>query len=278
MKAGRCTKAQIITMLREAETGQLTIEALCRKHAIGEATFYHWRTKYGGLEPSDAVRLKDGARENARRKKLLAERDLEIEVMKDVNAKKVSASRRRQQAQFAIQRGLSSRRACALFQVARSTLQYQSQLHVRDAALRQQLQAIAQRHPRYGARRAWALVRADGPKVNIKRVLCWLRPSSARRSPRQRLLPAVKIFFHTLSTSYPHRVLEPDQVQRHLTRCDTTIQTIYTHVGNTVAGATAPAMKQVEAAEATRTGSGIWLHDKKAHGQYVTLVVRFIAS
>jgi putative transposase len=87
MKAGRCTEAQIITILREAETGQLTIEALCRKHAIGEATFYRWRTKYGGLEPSDAVRLKELARENARLNKVLAERDLEIEVMQEVNAK-----------------------------------------------------------------------------------------------------------------------------------------------------------------------------------------------
>jgi putative transposase len=75
-------------MLRDAESGQLTIEVLCRKHAIGEATFYRWRTKYGGLELSDAVRRKDGARDNARLKNLLAERDLEIEVMKDVNANK----------------------------------------------------------------------------------------------------------------------------------------------------------------------------------------------
>ncbi len=82
----------------------------------------------------------------------------------------VSAHERRQQARFAIQRGVFSRRACALFQVARSTLHYQSRLPARDAALRQQLQDIAQRHPRYGYRRAWALVRADGPQVNIKRV------------------------------------------------------------------------------------------------------------
>jgi len=82
----------------------------------------------------------------------------------------VSAHGRRQQARFAIQRGLSTRRACALFQVARSTLHYQSRLQARDAALRQQLQGIAQRYPRYGYRRAWALVRADGSRINIKRV------------------------------------------------------------------------------------------------------------
>lgn len=91
MKASRFTEAQIITILREAEAGQTTIEALCRKYAIGEATFYRWRSKYGGVDASQAMRLKDLERENARLKKLLAERDLEIEVMKEVNAKKWSA-------------------------------------------------------------------------------------------------------------------------------------------------------------------------------------------
>ncbi len=76
MKASRFTEAQIITILREADAGQGTIETVCRKHAIAEATFYRWRAKYGGLEPSDAVRLKELERENARLKKLLAERDL----------------------------------------------------------------------------------------------------------------------------------------------------------------------------------------------------------
>jgi putative transposase len=88
MKASRFTEAQIITILREAETGQATIEALCRKHAIGEATFYRWRSKYGGMEASDAARLKELERENSRLKQLLAERDLEIEVMTEINAKK----------------------------------------------------------------------------------------------------------------------------------------------------------------------------------------------
>ena len=88
MKATRFTEAQIIAILREAETGQTTIEALCRKHAIGDATFYRWRSKYGGMDASDAAWLKELERENSRLKKLLAERDLEIEVMKEINAKK----------------------------------------------------------------------------------------------------------------------------------------------------------------------------------------------
>ncbi len=88
MKASRFTEAQIITILREAEMGQTTIETLWRKDVISEATFYRWRSKYGGMDASDAARLKELERENTRLKKLLAERDLEIEVMKEINAKK----------------------------------------------------------------------------------------------------------------------------------------------------------------------------------------------
>ena len=91
MKAGRFTEAQIITILREAEAGQLTIEALCRKHAIGEATFYRWRSTYGGMDPAEAARLKQLEREHARLKQRLAERDLEIAGMTEVNAKKGEA-------------------------------------------------------------------------------------------------------------------------------------------------------------------------------------------
>lgn len=68
MKARRFTEAQIITILREAETGTTTIEALCRKHAIAEATFSRWRSKYGDLDVSEAARLKELERENARLK------------------------------------------------------------------------------------------------------------------------------------------------------------------------------------------------------------------
>ncbi len=88
MKANRFSETQIITILREAEAGKEPIEALCRKHGISGATFYRWRSKYGGMEPSDAARLKELERENARLKKLLAERDLELEILKELNAKK----------------------------------------------------------------------------------------------------------------------------------------------------------------------------------------------
>jgi putative transposase len=87
MKRNRFTEEQIIAVLREQETGQKTPE-VCRKHGISSATFYKWKAKYGGLEVSEAKRLKALTDENAKLKKLLAEAMLDNAVLKDISAKK----------------------------------------------------------------------------------------------------------------------------------------------------------------------------------------------
>ena len=88
MKKSQWSEEQIIKILQEAETGADTIQNICRKHAVSEQSFYRWRQRFGGMSVPDAVRLRELERENARLKKLVAERDLEIEVMKEVAAKK----------------------------------------------------------------------------------------------------------------------------------------------------------------------------------------------
>src|SRR5438270_15314 len=88
MKQSKFSEEQIISILREAEKSQQTISAVCRAHSISENTFYKWRQKYGGIEVSEARRLRELERENARLKRLLAERDIEIDAMKEVLAKK----------------------------------------------------------------------------------------------------------------------------------------------------------------------------------------------
>ena len=88
MKESRFTEEQIIQILGEAERGDQTISAVCRAHSIAETTFYKWRQKYGGLEVPDARRLRELEKENSRLKRLLAERDVEIDAMKEVLAKK----------------------------------------------------------------------------------------------------------------------------------------------------------------------------------------------
>jgi len=87
MKPSRFTEEQIIGILQEQETGATTGD-VCRKHGISSATFYKWKAKYGGLEVSDAKRLKALEDENARLKKLLAEAMLDNAMLKDVTTKK----------------------------------------------------------------------------------------------------------------------------------------------------------------------------------------------
>ena len=83
----RFTEAQIIGFLREAEAG-LPVKDLCRRHGFSEASYYLWRSKFGGMTVSDAKRLKELETENGRLKKLLAESQLEIEVTREVLQKK----------------------------------------------------------------------------------------------------------------------------------------------------------------------------------------------
>lgn len=88
MKMRRFTEEQIITILRQAETGGQTIGSVCRAHGISETTFYTWRKKYSGVDVAAVKRLRELEQENARLKRLLAERALELDVVKDVLAKK----------------------------------------------------------------------------------------------------------------------------------------------------------------------------------------------
>ena len=83
----RFSEEQIIGFLREADRG-VPVKELCRKHGFSDASYYLWRSKFGGMDVSDAKRLKTLEAENARLKKLLAEQVLENEVMKEALRKK----------------------------------------------------------------------------------------------------------------------------------------------------------------------------------------------
>jgi putative transposase len=87
MKKQRFTEEQIIAVLKEQEAGAKVAD-LCRKHGISEATFYNWKAKYGGMEVSEAKRLKALEDENARLKKLLAEQMLDAAALRELLAKK----------------------------------------------------------------------------------------------------------------------------------------------------------------------------------------------
>ena len=82
------TTEQIIKILEQAEKGDQTIGAVCRTNGIAENTFYRWRKTYGGMSINEAQRLKELEKENARLKRLLAERMLEVDALKEFLEKK----------------------------------------------------------------------------------------------------------------------------------------------------------------------------------------------
>lgn len=86
MKRSRFSEEQIIGILKEHQAG-LSAAELCRKHGVSEATFYKWRSKYGGMEVSDAKRLKALEDENAKLKKLLAEQMMDVSTLREMLGK-----------------------------------------------------------------------------------------------------------------------------------------------------------------------------------------------
>ena len=88
MKQGQFSQEQIIGILHQAEAGEKPISEICRHHGITETTFYRWRKKYGGMSIAEAQRLKELEKENARLKRLLAERDLALDTLQEFLAKK----------------------------------------------------------------------------------------------------------------------------------------------------------------------------------------------
>ncbi|UWU19472.1 IS3 family transposase (plasmid) [Rhizobium sullae] len=170
MKKQRFSEEQIIAVLKEQEAGAKAAD-LCRKHGISEATFYNWKAKYGGMEVSEAKRLKALEDENAKLKKLLAEQMLDAAALRELLFKKMvgPAAKRDAVTHLKTVMGLSERRACQIISADRKTIRYRS-CRPLEVELRAKLRELASERRRFGYRRLFVLLRRDGEPSGVNRI------------------------------------------------------------------------------------------------------------
>jgi len=88
MRKSQFTDAQIVAIVRESEAEGVTVEQCAKKHGITSTTLFRWRKRFGGLDPSQAAELRQLQAENARLKKVVAQLTLDVDILKEINAKK----------------------------------------------------------------------------------------------------------------------------------------------------------------------------------------------
>lgn len=169
MKRKRFTEDQIIAVLREHEAGAKAGD-LARKHGVNEATLYNWKAKYGGMDVSDARRLKTLEHENAKLKKLLADQMLEASALRELLSKNGRARREREAVtHLQAVMGLSERRACSFVGADRKMIRYRSS-RPPETELRGRLRDLAKERRRFGYRRLFILLRREGEPSGINRI------------------------------------------------------------------------------------------------------------
>ena len=187
----RFSEEQIIGFLREAEAG-MPFKDLCRKHGFSEASYYLWRSKFGGMSVPEAKRLADLQSENGRLKKMLDEQLLENEVIKEALRKKmVSAPDRCELVRYLIGQELSERRSLAIAGMSASAYRYEPRPDA-NVELREMICALANRHKRYGVGMIYLKLRQAGQMINYKRVERFYQEASlqVRRRERKKVPPA----------------------------------------------------------------------------------------
>ncbi|MBL3610577.1 IS3 family transposase [Rhodovulum sulfidophilum] len=169
MRKSRFIEAQIIGMIKEQEAGLPTSE-LCRKHGLSPATFYKLKAKYGGMDLSDAKRLKQLEDENAKLKRLLADAMLDNVVLKDLPGKAMTTPMQRRDAVRRAMKDhpISQRRACVLIGVDPKTVRRERPAD--NPEIREEMHKIAEKRRRFGYRRVGIMLERKGMVMNEKKL------------------------------------------------------------------------------------------------------------
>ncbi|MCX5545774.1 IS3 family transposase [Paraburkholderia sp. CNPSo 3076] len=184
----RFTEQQIIGFLKEARAGR-KVKDLCKQHVFSDASFYAWRSKFGGMAIPAARRLKALQAENARLKKLLANATLKTEALKVAIKCKALSPEAKREAVLSIRTkvDISERHACRLVGLSRSSLHYKATPDCKNKELTARLMELARERRRFGYRRLHALIEREGIHVNHKRVYRLYQQAGLRlRRRRQR--------------------------------------------------------------------------------------------
>ncbi|WKD50518.1 IS3 family transposase [Microbulbifer spongiae] len=172
MKKSKYSDSQILAILKQAENG-VPVPELCREHGMSSASFYKWRSKYGGMDASMMARLKELEDENRRLKKMYAEERLKAEIVQEALHKKVvKPSRRKEMARQAVAtRYISIRIACAAFGVSESCYRYQPVLRDKNEEIANWLIRLTNEQSDWGFGQCFHYLRnVEGARWNHKRV------------------------------------------------------------------------------------------------------------
>ncbi|WP_152603409.1 MULTISPECIES: IS3 family transposase [Burkholderia] len=195
MKKSRFTDSQIMDALKRVEAG-LTVPDLCRELGISTATFYKWRSKYGGMDTSLIARMKELETENARLRKMYVEEKIKAEIVAEALAKKgLRPSCRREMAMHAVSsRGVSIRLACEAFGISQSCYRYVGKRNAENDEIANWLLRLTDNHRNWGFGLCFLYLRnVKGFGWNHKRVYriyCELE-LNLRIKPRKRLVRQV---------------------------------------------------------------------------------------
>ncbi|MEN8518071.1 IS3 family transposase [Burkholderia sp. RS02] len=192
MKKSRFTDSQIMDALKRVESG-LSVPDLCRELGISTATFYKWRSKYGGMDVSLIARMKELEAENARLRKMYVEEKIKAEIVAEALAKKgLRPSRRREMAMRAVSsRGVSIRLACEAFGISQSCYRYVSERNAENDEIAHWLLRLTDNHRNWGFGLCFLYLRnVKGFGWNHKRVYRIYRELelNLRIKPRKRLV------------------------------------------------------------------------------------------